>query len=379
MKTIKGGITLPLGFRAGAIAAGIKRSGKLDLALIVSDVPATAAAVFTTNQFKAAPILVSEQQIKSGRCQAIIANAGNANCGTGAKGMKDAWQMVKETAKALKIDPRHVLVTSTGSIHKFLPISKIVTAIPKLAKQLSKQGGEAAARAILTTDTRKKEVAVKVGGYTIAGIAKGSGMIHPNLATMHAFITTDAAIDRLTLQRMLKQAVDVSFNLLTVDQCMSTNDCVFVLANGQSKSKIQNPKSEQGFYNALEYVCKYLAQEIARDGEGATQMIRVEVTGARNEAEARLAARAIAGSDLLKCAVYGRDHNPGRILAAAGASGAKLNQARMSADMKFPPKGGRGPKETLVTCYLGIGWATAEAWGCDLTEGYIKINAEYHT
>ncbi|MFA4844840.1 MAG: bifunctional glutamate N-acetyltransferase/amino-acid acetyltransferase ArgJ [Candidatus Margulisiibacteriota bacterium] len=386
MKTIKGGITAPQGFKAAGLAAGIKQSGKIDLALIVSDVPATAAAVFTKNQFKAAPILVSQQQIKSGLCQAIIANAGNANCGTGKKGLKDAWQMVKETARALKINPRHVLVTSTGSIHKFLPISKIVTAIPKLAKQLSKQGGEAAARAILTTDTRKKEIAVKVampngrqGGYTIAGIAKGSGMIHPNLATMHAFITTDAAIDRRTLQKLLKQAVDASFNLLTVDQCMSTNDCVFVLANGESKSEILNPKSEQGFYKALEYVCKYLAQEIARDGEGATQMIRVKVTGARNEAEARQAARAIAGSDLLKCAVYGRDHNPGRILAAAGSTGAKLNQDKMTADMKFPPKGKQSGKETLVTCYLGVGKGSAEAWGCDLTEGYIRINAEYHT
>ena len=379
MKKVKGGITAPQGFRAGGIAAGIKQSGKSDLALIVSDVPATATAVFTNNQFKAAPILVSQQQIKSGLCQAIIANAGNANCGTGARGMKDAWQMVKATAKSLNINPKHVLVTSTGSIHKFLPIDRIVTAIPKLAQQISKQGGEAAARSILTTDTRKKEIAVKVGGYTIAGIAKGSGMIHPNMATMHAFITTDAAVDRRTLQKMLKQAVDASFNMLTVDQCMSTNDCVFMLANGESGARVQGPGASKKFYKALEYVCKYLAQEIARDGEGATQMIRVKVTGARNEAEARLAARAIAGSDLLKCAVYGRDHNPGRVLAAAGSTGAKLNQAKMTADMKFPPKGKKKDKETLVTCYLGVGKGSAEAWGCDLTEGYIRINADYHT
>jgi glutamate N-acetyltransferase / amino-acid N-acetyltransferase len=380
MKLIKkGGITAPLGFTAGGMAAGIKQSGKIDLALIVSDVPATAAAVFTNNQFKAAPILVSQLQIKSGYGQAIIANAGNANCGTGARGMKDAWQMVKATAQALNLNPRHVLVTSTGSIHKFLPIEKIVMAIPKLAELVSKQGGETAARAILTTDTRKKEIAIKVGGYTIAGIAKGSGMIHPNMATMHAFITTDAAIDRRTLQNMLKQAVDASFNMLTVDQCMSTNDCVFVLANGRSGSELRTPNSKKTFYAALEHVCKYLAQKIARDGEGATQMIRVKVTGARNEAEARLAARAIAGSDLLKCAVYGRDHNPGRILAAAGSTGAKLNQDKMTADMIFPPRGRKGPKETLVTCYLGSGKGSAEAWGCDLTEGYIRINADYHT
>jgi glutamate N-acetyltransferase / amino-acid N-acetyltransferase len=367
-------ITAPEGFTAAALAAGIKRSGKLDLALIVSEVPAVAAGVFTSNQFKAAPIIVSQKNIKSGLCQAIIANAGNANCGTGKQGLDDAKRMVNETAKTLGIKPEHVLVASTGSIHHFLPMKNIVPAIRPLVSKLSRAGGEAAAQAILTTDTRKKEISIKVDGYTVAGIAKGSGMIHPNMATMFAFITTDAAIPRALLQKFLQQAVDKSFNMTTVDQCQSTNDCVFVMANGMSGVEVKSKKEKvKNFYKALEAVCIYLAKEIARDGEGATQLMEVRVSGARSEKEARIAARAIAGSDLLKCAVYGHDHNIGRVLAAAGATCAKLDQSKMKADMKF------GKKETIVTCDLGVGKASAVAWGCDLTEGYVKINAEYHT
>jgi len=333
--------------------------------LVYSEVPAVAAGVFTSNQVKAAPILVSRTMIRSGKCQAIIANSGNANCQTGKRGLADAYRMVFETARALKIKPEHVLVTSTGSIGKPLPMDKIKKGIKIAAGKLSRTGGGAAARAILTTDTRKKEIAVKAGGFTIAGVAKGSGMIHPNMATMHAFITTDATIDRASLQKMLKSAVAMSFNAITVDQCQSTNDCVFVLANGLSGKRLT--------YETLEYVCTYLAKEIARDGEGATQPIEVRVTGARNEKEARIAARAIAGSDLLKCAVYGKDRNLGRIFAAAGGSQAKIDPNKIRADMKF------GRKETLITCDLGMGLAKAVAWGCDLTEGYIKINARYHT
>jgi len=273
----------------------------------------------------------------------------------------------------LKIKPENVLVTSTGSIGKPLPMGKIKKGIRIAAARLSKAGGGAAAQAILTTDTRKKEIAIRVKGFTIAGIAKGSGMIHPNLApstssghaTMHAFITTDAVIDRANLIKMLKSAVANSFNMITVDQCQSTNDCVFVLANGLSGKQLKA--------SALEYVCTYLAKEIARDGEGATQLIEVRVTGARNEKEAQAAARAIAGSDLLKCAVYGKDRNLGRIFAAAGASSAKINPDKIKADIKF------GNKLSLVSCDLGMGRARAVAWGCDLTEGYIRINARYHT
>jgi len=371
-------ITAPKGFKAAALSAGIKRSGRPDLALLYSEVPAVAAGVFTSNQFKAAPIIVSQKQIKSGFCQAIISNAGSANCGTGKQGIRDAYAMVNEVAKILGVNPRQVLVTSTGSIGKFLPMKNIIPAIRPLAHKLSKEGGRDLARAIMTTDTRPKEIAVKVGGYTVAGVAKGAGMIHPNLATMHAFITTDAVISRPLLQRMLKKAVDNSFNMITVDQCQSTNDCVFALANGMSGVRVEG-RGTKKFYEALERVCIYLAREIARDGEGATQLIEVRVSGARNEKEARIAARAIAGSDLLKCAVYGRDHNLGRVLAAAGATGARINPDRMKAGMKFPARGGQGRKETLVACDLGAGKAKATAWGCDLTEGYVKINAKYHT
>jgi glutamate N-acetyltransferase/amino-acid N-acetyltransferase len=365
-------ITSPQGFAGAALAAGIKRSGKPDLALIYSDVPAVAAAVFTGNRFKAAPILVSMKQIKSGFCQAIISNAGSANCGTGRQGIRDAEAMVRETARILGINDRHVLVTSTGSIGQYLPMKKIIPALRPLALKLSRQGGHDVARAIMTTDTRPKEIAVKLDGYTVAGVAKGAGMIHPNMATMHAFITTDALVPRARLQKMLARAVDNSFNMMTVDQCQSTNDCVFVLANGLSGKRVRG-NGERRFYEALEKVCVHLAREIARDGEGATQLIEVRVSGAQSEKEARLAARAIAGSDLLKCAVYGRDPNLGRVLAAVGATTAAFDQDRMKAGMKF------GRKETIVTCDLGVGKAKATAWGCDLTEGYIKINAEYHT
>jgi glutamate N-acetyltransferase/amino-acid N-acetyltransferase len=372
-------ITAPRGFKAAALAAGIKQSGKLDLALIYSEVPAVVAGVFTSNQFKAAPVIVSQKQIKSGFCRAVISNAGSANCGTGKQGIRDALAMVNETAGVLGVNPEHVLVTSTGSIGKYLPMKNIIPAIRTLALKLSKAGGRDVARAIMTTDTRPKEIAIKVGGYTVAGVAKGSGMIHPGMATMLAFITTDARIARPLLQKLLKRAVENSFNMMTIDQCQSTNDCIFALANAMSGVEVKSQKSKVKFYEALEKVCIYLAKEIARDGEGATQLIEVRVTGARSEKDARIAARAIAGSDLLKCAVYGRDYNTGRIFAAVGATEANINQDRMKADMKFPARGGQGRKETLVSCDLGVGKAKAVAWGCDLTEGYIKINAEYHT
>ncbi|OGC09374.1 hypothetical protein A3J90_06145 [candidate division WOR-1 bacterium RIFOXYC2_FULL_37_10] len=372
MKKTKGGITAPRGFKASGIACGIKKSGKKDLALVCSDVPAVAAGVFTTNQYKAAPIIVSEENIKSGLCQAVIANAGNANCGTGEQGILDARKTASSIAKALNIKSNHVLVTSTGKIGEVLPMSKIIHGMPLLVKKLSKNGSSSAADAIMTTDLRKKEIAVKVGDFFVGGIAKGSGMIHPNMATMHAFITTDALIDKKNLQSVLKRAVDISFNMTTVDQCMSTNDCVFILANGLSNIKIDNSNMRE-FSEAVEFVCKYLAREIARDGEGATKLITVKVTGARNEKEAKIAARAIAGSDLLKCAVYGNDNNPGRILAAVGATGAKINPEKITTSMKFLKK------EAIIICDLGAGASESFAWGCDLTEGYIKINARYHT
>jgi glutamate N-acetyltransferase/amino-acid N-acetyltransferase len=371
MKKMKGGITAPKGFQAAGIACGIKKSGKADLALIVSDVPAAAAGVFTTNQVKGNPVLVSKANLKKGVSQAIISNSGNANTWTGQKGLMDALEMAKLTADALGISAGRVLVTSTGVIGRPLPMPRIKQGIKKIAQRLSRNGGKAAARAILTTDTCTKEIAVKVGQVTIAGIAKGAGMIEPGMATMHAFIATDAKINKVLLNKILKQAVAKSFNLVSVDHCMSTSDCVFALANGLSKSEIRNPKSE--FAKAFEYVCEYLAKEIARDGEGASKLMTVKVSGAKNAKDARTAVKALIGSFLLKAAVYGRDKNTGRILQAVGATSAKVNWPKFKFDWKI------GAKEDIIKVDLGAGKFAATGWGCDLTEGYVRINARYHT
>jgi glutamate N-acetyltransferase/amino-acid N-acetyltransferase len=368
MKKIKGGITSPKGFKASAVTCGLKRSGKPDLALIYSEIPAAAAGVFTVNQVKAAPIFVSMAQIKSGIAQAIIANAGNANCWTGSRGMQDAWAMVKETAKLLHIDYKKVLVTSTGVIAHTLDINKVTKALPQLVDALSKNGAEAAATAILTTDRRKKEIAVKVGKITIAGIAKGAGMIAPGMATMHAFITTDAKIEAKLLQKLLRQAVDKTFNMISVDNCPSTNDCVFVLANGLSQTN-----AGKDFAKALEYVCEYLAKAIAADGEGATKLMTVKAIGAKTLADAKLAAKAVINSFLLKAAVYGKDRNTGRILQAVGATTARINWDKFKYSWKM------GKEEDVITIDLGMGREKTIGWGCDLSEDYVKINAEYHT
>ena len=243
MKKIRVSITSPKGFTAAGLACGLKKSGKLDLALIYSEVPCAAAGVFTSNQVKGNPVIVSKANLKNGQAQAIISNSGNANTWTGEKGLGDALEMTKLTADALGITQNNVLVTSTGVIAKPMPMPKIRQGIKAVVKALSKQGGENAAKAILTTDTRKKEIVVKVGKVTVAGIAKGSGMIEPNMCTMHAFITTDAEIAPRLLQKILNKAVQKSFNLVSVDNCMSTSDCVFVLANGLSKLRVTSCES----------------------------------------------------------------------------------------------------------------------------------------
>jgi len=372
MKKVRGGICAPKGFKAAGIAARIKKSGRPDMALIASDVPATVAGVFTTNKVKAAPIIVSQQNIKSGKCQAIIANAGNANCWTGKKGLLDAWQMVGKTAKVLGIPKKHVLVTSTGVIGKPLPIKKVLKGIPLLKKKLSKNGGTDAAKAILTTDKRVKEIAVKVGDITIAGVAKGSGMIHPNMATMHAFVTTDAIINKSLLQKILKNAVDRSFNMVSVDDCMSTNDCVFALANGLSKSRVAGRRSRV-FIKAFEYVCEYLAKAIAADGEGATKLLTVNISGARSYKDALLASKALVNSYLLKAAVFGNDKNMGRILQAVGASGAGVDLDKIKVNWTWKKK------EVIINVNLGVGKEKTTAWGCDLSYDYVRINARYGT
>lgn len=373
-------VTAPKGFKAAGIACGIKQSGKPDLSLIFSTVPAVAAGVFTTNQVKGNPVLVSQANLKKGVAQAIISNAGNANTWTGKKGLEDAWEMARLTAKALGIPASRVLVTSTGVIAKPLPMDKIRKGIKVAVKRLSPRGGHAAARAIMTTDTRPKEIAVRAGKITIGGIAKGSGMINPGMAlstgsghaTMHAFITTDAIIDRRTLQKILKNAVDKSFNMISVDNCMSTSDCVFALANGLSGSRVTGRESRV-FIKAFEYVCEYLAKEIARDGEGATKLMEVRVKGARSDEDARKVTKALVGNFLLKAAVYGRDRNVGRILQTVGSTPAKVNWKEFKFDWKI------GRKEDIIAVNLGAGKFSATAWGCDLTEGYVRINAKYRT
>ena len=375
MKKVKGGVTAPKGFTAAGIACGLKKSGKPDLSLIVSAVPAVAVGVFTTNQVKGNPVLVSQAHLKDGKAQAIISNAGNANTWTGKQGLRNAQEMAELTAKALGLRTKDVLVTSTGVIAKPMPMPKIRAGIKKIAKKLSRTGSAAAARAIMTTDLKPKEIAVKVGGMTIGGIAKGSGMIEPNMCTMHAFITTDAKVNQKTLQAMLKKAVNKSFNVVSVDNCMSTSDCVFVLANGLSGSEIRNPRSEQGksFIKAFEFVCEYLAKEIARDGEGASKLMTVKVSGARSEADAKKVVKAVIGNFLLKAAVYGRDKNVGRILQAVGSTPVKVNWPKFKYNWQI------GSKEDIITIDLGAGKKSTTGWGCDLTEGYVEINAKYHT
>jgi len=354
MKKIKGGITAPKGFKAAGISSGVKKSGKKDLALIFSDVPASAAGMFTSNKVKAAPVLLSQKLIKSGKSQAIIINSGNANACNGKAGMRDAQKMVDSTAKALGIPAKSVLVASTGSIGIPLPIKKIAKGITLLSKKLSYKGGKDATKAILTTDTFAKEIAIeiKIRGKSvrIAGITKGAGMINPSLvhATMLGFITTDAKIKSKLLTKALTEAVKVSFNMVTVDRDKSTNDTVFALANGESGSAEirEGGPDYKKFFEALQYVCIYLAKEIARDGEGATKLIEVNVSGAKTLIDARRAAKIIAGSNLLKAAVFGADPNWGRIMAALGYSGAqlKLDKVGVSLGKVKVVKSGKGAK-----------------------------------
>jgi len=403
MKTIKGGISAPKGFSAAGISAGLKKSGKNDMALIFSEVPASSSGMFTSNKVKAAPVILSQKLVKGGVSQAVIVNSGCANACTGKAGIKHAELMVRETAKALKIKAKHVLVASTGSIGSLLPVKKISKGIKRLPSKLSSIGGASAARAIMTTDTRPKEiaVAVRIKGkeIRIGGMAKGAGMINPHLtphATMLAFITTDAKIKPSLLSKTVAQAVRASFNMTTVDRDRSTNDTLFALANGMSGA----PEIREGtgdhriFSGALGQVCVHLAKEIARDGEGATKLIEIRVRGAKTSIEARRAAKFIAGSELLKAAVFGADPNWGRVMAALGSSGAQMkpDKVDVSIGKVRVVRGGKGVKfshgaarrhmkgkEVVYTVDLNLGKHEAAAWGCDLGYGYVRINAEYHT
>ena len=371
---------LPQGFLANGMGAGIKKSGKKDLALFYSIKPAKAAVLTTANTVKGAALKVNQRYLANSKdFQAIVVNSGNANCFTGRQGFKDAEQMTQYAATALNISRKKVLVASTGIIGKKLPVSKIETAMPQLAKGLSVQGISAAKSAILTTDTFSKEIAVKfnIGNrmVTICGVAKGSGMIAPNMATMLGFIFTDANITQRALNQALLSAVGQSFNCISVDNCMSTNDTVIILANGVSgNALIGGKKNLQLFSKALNLVCLELAKKIVEDAEGATKFIRITVGKAASFDQARRVAMQVANSDLFKTAIYGASPNFfGRVVAAVGSSGVKVQEERLKIKASSLKK-----KHIDIDIQLNAGNASAVAYTCDLTHEYIKINTEYN-
>ncbi|HXG37912.1 MAG TPA: bifunctional glutamate N-acetyltransferase/amino-acid acetyltransferase ArgJ [Bacteroidota bacterium] len=396
----EGGVTAPRGFLAGGLYCGIRKVKK-DIAIIRSEVPATVAGVFTLNRTQAAPILVCKSQLKkSPYCSAVVVNSGNANACTGERGLNDAWTMVKTTAAVLGVPEDQVMVSSTGVIGQYMPMEKVVAGIQQLAGQLSRNGNTDAAEAIMTTDTFLKQVAVKftLGSavVTIGGMAKGSGMIAPNMATMLAFLTTDIAIDQPLLHKALVSANSRSFNRITVDGDMSTNDMVLIMANGLAKNEpfTENSEEYQLFSSALEYVMIKLAKMIARDGEGATKLIEIVVKGALSEEEAAQAARAVANSNLVKTAIHGADANWGRILAAVGYSGIDFNPDHVEISFNDLPVLKRNyeivldeekakqilsQENIVVTINLNQGQQSARFWTCDLTKEYVHINASYRS
>jgi glutamate N-acetyltransferase/amino-acid N-acetyltransferase len=386
---IPGAVCAATGFRAAGVAAGLKRSGGLDLALIVSDTPASAAGVFTAHRAAAAPVHVSRERVAGGVAQVIVVNAGCANAVTGARGRRDAEAMAAEAAAAVGVDPGQALVCSTGKIGNFLPMDRVSSGITEAASQLGTDD-LSAADAILTTDTRRKTAALSHdAGWRLGGMAKGAGMISPDMATMLAFITTDAVVAPDVLQKALTAAVNDSFNAITVDGECSTNDTVLVLANGASGVT----PSADDVAAALGSVCGSLARAIVADGEGATKFVRICVTGARTPEEARRAARSVAESPLVKCALFGEDANWGRVAAALGKTDVGLDLDVLSIamggvtlfDRGQPVDGdaearaheGLTAHEISIDCDLAVGDASGEILTTDFSHGYVDINAEY--
>ncbi len=389
------GVTAPAGFLASGIHCGIRKDHR-DLALVVSETEASAAAVFTRNLVVAAPIVLSREALASsgGRARAVVINSGNANACTGEPGDRAVGRSAESLATLLGVPPDRVLVASTGVIGVQLPVDRLLGGLPEAVAELSLDGGADAAEAILTTDTCSKESARRVddpaGSYTIGAMAKGSGMIHPDMATTLAVVTTDAAVPAEPLGAMLRRATDRSFNRLTVDGDTSTNDMIAVLANGAAAVAA----AAEPFERALTEVLVDLARAVARDGEGATRLITVQVTGAASEPDALAVARTIAGSLLVKTAVHGADANWGRIAAAAGRAGVALRPEGLTvgisgltvlspgyvSDYSEDEASARlAEAEVVLTVDLGAGEAEATTWTCDLTKGYIEINADYRT
>ena len=395
-----GTITSPLGFFAGATDANIRGNapGRLDLALLSSDRPCAAAAVYTTNKLPGAALIFTREHLADGRAQAVIANSGCANALTGAQGLRDAGEMARLAAGKLGVSPDDVAVASTGVTGTLMPMDRVRRGVEHVA--VTEDGGDAFAHAIMTTDTVAKQCAVRFEhdgrAYTVGGVAKGSGMIEINMATMLGFLTTDAPVDATVLQALLKDVVDASFNMLTIDGDTSPDDVVLLLANGAAGGEPMDAghPALPLLRAAVERVSVTLTRKLARDGEGATKLIEVRVDGAATIADARRAAKAVARSALVKTAVYGNDPNWGRVLVAAGYSGADVredkialaiqdvdvfragapvpfDEATLSAALSHP--------EVRFRLDLGLGDATATAWGCDLTPEYVRINAEYTT
>jgi len=404
MKTfeyVEGGVTAARGFRASGVAAGIKYQNRTDVALVAADAPAAVAAVYTTNKVAAAPVQVDRERTRTGRAQAVIVNSGCANACTGETGLKNAREMARLAAEALGVDEDLVLVCSTGVIGVNLPMDRVAEGAKSAAAALSRTGGDAAAHAIMTTDTVDKQVAVEleIDGKTvcIGGMCKGSGMIEPNMATMLGFLTTDAAIHAKALDQALREAVDVSFNHVVVDGDRSTNDTVILMASGAADNKMLTPYHSQWqyFVDALTTVCLELGKKMVMDGEGATKFVTVRVKGARTDEDAEKAARAISKSALVKTSWFGIDPNWGRVIAAVGYSGAEVDdqkaqiyyghicaydQGRVADASLLKEMQALMRKRAFdVTVNLNLGSGEDTIYTCDLSHDYVKINAEYTT
>jgi glutamate N-acetyltransferase/amino-acid N-acetyltransferase len=406
LKLVHGGVTAPRGFKANGVYAGIKKSKKRDLSLIVSESLCDAAGVFTTNKVQASCVVVNKEYLRDSKAQAIIANSGNANCLTGKSGFENTRAMAAAVAKMLKLRSKDVLVASTGVIGKPLPIKKIMAALPEAVKGLSRKGNEYAAAGILTTDRMIKQVAVefRIGRkkVRIGAIAKGAGMIHPQMelaakhATMLCFVTSDASIGPAALREALDRAVQKTFNVISIDGDMSTNDMVLILANGAAQNKriVEKTKEFRMFTRALEAACMQLAKLMVNDAEGATKFVEIAVKNALTREDARKIARAVATSNLVKCALFGCDPNWGRIAAAVGYSGAHVDPWKLHVYLGKElvlRAGGRvqkseaalnrvfSQKNVRIGVDIGLGKFGASAYTCDLSTSYVRINSAYRT
>jgi len=387
------------GFKASGIYAGIKKKNEKDLGLIVSDVPASVAGVFTKNQIKAAPVLLDMERIKSGKCRAVIVNSGNANCCTGEQGMTDAVRMAKAVAEKLGVPEEMVLVSSTGVIGQFLPVEKVESGMPRLFDALSSEGFLDFAESIMTTDTRPKKLSrtAEAAGksFNITCIAKGAGMIRPDMATMLSYVCTDVEADPAALKQLLTDAVNISFNRITIDGDTSTNDTVLILANGKSGLSLEDAAVRDTFKNILEEMLIEMAKMVVKDGEGVTKLVEIRIGNALSDDDAKKMADTVAHSNLVKTAFFGEDANWGRIIAALGRSGAHLNpdaidisfndimlvrggiwcgaeaEAAATKVMKLP--------EFSVTVDVHLGGGSASCWTCDFSIDYVKINADYRS